>query len=58
GCRCQAWMLTGDPAAADPVCEKSAHHGQVVQTVQFARQPRQVDERPLIFRSRENSLAR
>ncbi|MFX1676384.1 pyrroloquinoline quinone biosynthesis protein PqqE [Paraburkholderia sp. A2WS-5] len=57
GCRCQAWMLTGDPAAADPVCEKSPHHAEVVRTVQFARQPRQADERPLIFRSKENSLA-
>ncbi|MGL6214126.1 pyrroloquinoline quinone biosynthesis protein PqqE [Billgrantia desiderata] len=23
GCRCQAFLLTGDPAAADPVCRKS-----------------------------------
>ncbi|RZF31266.1 pyrroloquinoline quinone biosynthesis protein PqqE [Paraburkholderia sp. UYCP14C] len=56
GCRCQAFMLTGDPAAADPVCAKSAHHGQVVRTVQLARHPKAMDERPLIFRSKENSL--
>ena len=26
GCRCQALMLTGDAANADPVCDKSQHH--------------------------------
>ena len=26
GCRCQAFALTGDAGAADPVCEKSADH--------------------------------
>jgi len=57
GCRCQAYMLTGDPAAADPVCAKSAHHGQIEQAVQFARRPRNSDEKPLVFRSRENSLS-
>ncbi|WP_104202301.1 pyrroloquinoline quinone biosynthesis protein PqqE [Billgrantia saliphila] len=29
GCRCQAYLLTGDPAAADPVCEYSPHHGLI-----------------------------
>ena len=24
GCRCQAYLLSGDPANADPVCDKSA----------------------------------
>ena len=27
GCRCQAFMLTGDPDAIDPVCSYSPHHG-------------------------------
>jgi len=27
GCRCQAFALAGDAAAADPVCELSPHHG-------------------------------
>ncbi len=27
GCRCQAMALAGDPAATDPVCVKSPHHG-------------------------------
>src|SRR5262249_12894208 len=29
GCRCQAFMLTGDAAAADPVCHLSPHHAEV-----------------------------
>jgi PqqA peptide cyclase len=29
GCRCQAFLLTGDATAADPVCQLSAHHGIV-----------------------------
>ena len=27
GCRCQAMLIAGDPAAADPVCPLSPHHG-------------------------------
>jgi pyrroloquinoline quinone biosynthesis protein E len=29
GCRCQAFMLTGDAGNADPVCHLSPHHGLV-----------------------------
>ncbi|MFP5022085.1 pyrroloquinoline quinone biosynthesis protein PqqE [Pseudonocardia phyllosphaerae] len=29
GCRCQAFQLTGDPAATDPVCHLSPEHGLV-----------------------------
>jgi PqqA peptide cyclase len=29
GCRCQAFALTGDAAAADPVCQLSSDHGLV-----------------------------
>ena len=29
GCRCQAWLLAGDPAAPDPACALSADHGLV-----------------------------
>jgi PqqA peptide cyclase len=31
GCRCQAFILTGDAAAADPVCHLSPHHAEVVE---------------------------
>ncbi|WP_312955209.1 pyrroloquinoline quinone biosynthesis protein PqqE [Pseudomonas songnenensis] len=30
GCRCQAFMLTGDAANADPVCSKSMHHDKIL----------------------------
>jgi pyrroloquinoline quinone biosynthesis protein E len=30
GCRCQAYQLTGDPAATDPACHLSPHHDQLV----------------------------
>jgi PqqA peptide cyclase len=57
GCRCQAYLLTGDATAADPVCSKSPQHGKVEQVVTLARSPaRDKNVHPLIFRSRENSL--
>ncbi len=31
GCRCQAFLLAGDAAAADPACGLSPHHGVVEQ---------------------------
>lgn len=31
GCRCQAFLLTGDARAADPVCHLSPHHTRVVE---------------------------
>jgi PqqA peptide cyclase len=38
GCRCQAFLLTGDAANADPVCDKSPHHHLVTQAVARAEQ--------------------
>ena len=29
GCRCQAFLVTGDAAATDPVCRKSAHRDRI-----------------------------
>jgi pyrroloquinoline quinone biosynthesis protein E len=56
GCRCQAYLLTGDAAAADPVCSKSADHDKIEQVVMLARRPvRDENVQPLIFRSKENS---
>ena len=56
GCRCQAWMLAGDPAAADPVCDKSPHHGKVVQAVEQASDPGwKGGAKPLIFRDPRRS---
>ena len=58
GCRCQAFLLAGDPAATDPVCPKSAHHG-VVQAAVAAADAGEVPApvRPLVFRDRRASLA-
>jgi len=33
GCRCQAYLLTGDSAATDPVCELSPRHAQVTEVI-------------------------
>ncbi len=49
GCRCQAYMLTHDPEAADPVCPKSPHHGVVLEAVRRA-EAGEVPAKPLVFR--------
>jgi pyrroloquinoline quinone biosynthesis protein E len=36
GCRCQAFQLTGNAAATDPVCQLSPHHAIVADAVQAA----------------------
>ena len=56
GCRCQAFLLGGDPALADPVCPKSPHHGAVEQAVAQAQSGAGAT-RPIRFRDRANSLA-
>jgi pyrroloquinoline quinone biosynthesis protein E len=55
GCRCQAFLLTGDAANADPVCELSPHHHLVTEAVERAQQERPVIEKPLLFRDRRTS---
>jgi pyrroloquinoline quinone biosynthesis protein E len=59
GCRCQAFMLTGDAANADPVCEKSSMRERVVQAVEYAQIPdaQRVNVKPLVFRDPKNSRA-
>ena len=54
GCRCQAFLLTGDPATADPVCDLSPHHGLVTDAVLRARQPG-AQGQPIVFRDDRNS---
>jgi len=56
GCRCQAYLLTGDAANADPVCDLSPHHHLVTAAVAGAGHRRLV-EKPLFFRDHRNSLA-
>jgi pyrroloquinoline quinone biosynthesis protein E len=66
GCRCQAYLLTGDAANADPVCDLSPHHGLVTAVVNRADRAAQAEqgehaerpgpeEKPLVFRSPANS---
>jgi len=57
GCRCQALMLTGDAANADPVCDKSAHHQLVLDAVSYAQIPdaKRIEVKPLVFRDPINS---
>src|SRR6516162_2017464 len=56
GCRCQAYLLTGDGANTDPVCELSPMHDRVAEIVARARR---MDDsgRPLFFRDDVNSRA-
>jgi pyrroloquinoline quinone biosynthesis protein E len=58
GCRCQAYLITGDAADADPVCDLSPHHARILEAVARAEARRGqllTDQRPLLFRSPENS---
>jgi pyrroloquinoline quinone biosynthesis protein E len=38
GCRCQAFQLTGEAAATDPVCELSPNHGMITNVVHAVNQ--------------------
>lgn len=57
GCRCQAYMMTGDAEAADPVCDKSPHHTALVAEVErishLAHTPNTT--KPIVFRNMRNS---
>lgn len=54
GCRCQAFMLTGDPANTDPVCDKSPHHGAVLNAIEVA-QHQNASHESFVFRNVSNS---
>jgi pyrroloquinoline quinone biosynthesis protein E len=54
GCRCQAFLLAQDAAAADPVCRFSPQHGLVQAAVAQAATPN-MTEHPLVFRDPVNS---
>lgn len=55
GCRCQAYMLTGDATLADPVCSKSPHHQQLVDEVESFTDLNRAPAKPLVFRNMKNS---
>lgn len=54
GCRCQAYLLTGDAANADPVCDLSPYHHLVTEAVERASR-QEIGEKPLLFRDPRNS---
>jgi pyrroloquinoline quinone biosynthesis protein E len=50
GCRCQAYLLTGEAENADPVCDKSPHHALVTQATAHAREGTvNVETKPVLF---------
>jgi PqqA peptide cyclase len=55
GCRCQAYLLTGDADAADPVCDLSPQHHLVTQAVARAERDA-APGRQLTFRDHRISI--
>jgi len=61
GCRCQAFMMTGDAANTDPVCDKSPNHQELLDDVErigkLAKEEssQTADAKPLVFRNMKNS---
>jgi pyrroloquinoline quinone biosynthesis protein E len=56
GCRCQAYLLTQDMYATDPVCNKSSQRHLIEQAIDSARDSAlSADEKPLVFRNSKNS---
>ena len=53
GCRCQAYMMTGDATNTDPVCSKSEHHHMITNARDAAENI--VEEKELLFRNEKNS---
>jgi pyrroloquinoline quinone biosynthesis protein E len=60
GCRCQAYLLTGDPDNTDPVCDLSPQHALVTEAVARADRAQRpaagTREHVLIFRDHRTSI--
>lgn len=54
GCRCQAYLLTGDAAATDPACNKSPQHGLIGAAIEAAAGEQAVNK-PFVFRNTRES---
>jgi pyrroloquinoline quinone biosynthesis protein E len=54
GCRCQAFLLTGDATVTDPVCTLSPHHTIIEQAIKEAENKSQ---RWVYRNERESKLA-
>jgi pyrroloquinoline quinone biosynthesis protein E len=57
GCRCQAYLLTGEAANADPVCDKSPHHEVIDDAIRRAVLSRAAGKPVLFYRDDETSRA-
>jgi len=58
GCRCQAFMLTGDATNTDPVCDLSPQHHLITDVVAKAQNPdpgKPMTVHPIVFRDDKNS---
>jgi pyrroloquinoline quinone biosynthesis protein E len=55
GCRCQAYLLTGNMQATDPVCSKSPNRPVIDEAIAAARSA--PSEQPVVFRNSKNSKA-
>jgi pyrroloquinoline quinone biosynthesis protein E len=56
GCRCQAYLLTGDMFSTDPVCSKSSQRYRIDAAIGSARElALSAAEKPLVFRNSKNS---
>ena len=61
GCRCQAFMMTGDAANTDPVCDKSPKHQELLDDVDRIEKlaikelAHETEAQPLVFRNMKNS---
>lgn len=54
GCRCQAFLLTGDAANTDPACSRSPHHHLIQEAVERAHSPGRTVV-PLVMRTAGNA---
>ena len=54
GCRCQAFLLTGDAESADPVCSLSPNHHLIEKAIEDSKNP-VLASQPIIFRTDKNS---
>ena len=57
GCRCQAYLMSGDATNTDPACDKSPQHQNILQAIEEAGRYTSGDTaaKPLIFRNSKNS---
>ena len=54
GCRCQAFLLSGDAESADPVCSLSPNHHIIEKAIEDAKNPI-LQAQPILFRNDKNS---